>query len=87
MNKETVLESLIELPSETSVKSWMFEIDSKFYQVASYAGFRVGDKTSIWECNKKGKRTKTIPIFTILGSNRDKCVNEFIDTFPEEPLI
>ena len=79
MERETIIETLQELPSETQVKAWMFEADKKFYHIASYSLFRRGDRTSVWEANKKGKRKATDPIFSIDRKDHLECLNSFID--------
>jgi hypothetical protein len=83
MEREKIIETVQALPSETSVKAWVFSIDKKFYHVAEYSAFKMGDKTSIWESNKKGKRTSENPIFHTIGKNHMKCINAFIDSLEE----
>ena len=84
MEREKILESVQELPSETKVKAWMFEADKKFYHIASYALFRRGDRTSIWEASKKGKRKNADPIFSLDGVDHLSCINSFIDKLEVE---
>lgn len=80
MNREEIIKSIQELPSDTAVKAWVFQADKKFYHVATYSAFRVGNKTSIWESNKKGKRATPSPIFTLNTNDHIKCINAYLDT-------
>ena len=88
MNREQIIESITELPSETRVKAWLFQVDKKFYHVATYDAYRQGTKTSIWESNKKGKRISPTHIYSIITSDHVKCINQFLDTLsePETPV-
>lgn len=79
MNKTKVLETLQPMESETKVKAWTFQIDGKFYQLATYSAYRVGDNTAIWECNKRGKRLSTEPVFKIIGTDHMKCFNQYLE--------
>ena len=80
MERSKIIETVEELPSETRVKAWMFQHEGNFYHVASYQGYRLGEKTSIWPSNKSGKRTAKDPIFNMNGRDHLKCINEFLDT-------
>ncbi len=84
MDKEKVLQTMQDLPSDTKVKAWVFNNDKDYYHVASYAAFRMGDKVSIWTSNKKGKRLSAQPIFTMNGKDHLLCVEKFLETL-EKP--
>jgi hypothetical protein len=86
IDRETVISSIQELPSETKVKAWVFEIDKKFYHIARYTRFRMPEACSIWESTKKGKRNGENPIFTLNGADHVKCINEFMDKIDLENI-
>jgi hypothetical protein len=86
MERETIIGTVQELPTDTQVKAWVFECEKKFYHVAAYSRFRMGDLTSIWESNKKGKRLTTDPIFSTNGKDHIKCINSFIDKLELEKI-
>jgi hypothetical protein len=87
MNKEEILESLVPMETETKLKAWTFQADSKFYQVVSYGGvYRVPPTSGIWECNKKGKRISEKPIFKIENKNHLLCLGQFLDTLIEKEI-
>ena len=83
MDKEKVLQTLQELPTETKVKAWVFNVEKDYYHMASYSVFRLGDKISIWKSNKKGKRTSEQPIFSVNGKNHLNCLEQFIETLKD----
>jgi hypothetical protein len=65
------------------VNAWVFEMDKKYYHVAAYDAGRFGGGycTSIWESNKRGKRTSISSIFTIRGTmDPERCISEFMDS-------
>ncbi len=76
--KTLVLETLKEIPTETRVEAYVFEMDGAFYHLAIYNGFRVGKQGSIWNANKKGKRMEKDSIFTVTAKDPDKCIDAFI---------
>ena len=78
MEVEKIMETLQEVPSDTRVKAWFFQVDNKFYHVATYRGYKIGTRCSVWECNKKGKRTSASEIFTIIGDDHIQCIKDFI---------
>jgi len=80
MNKEKIIDEICEIPTETRVKAYLMTIDGKFFHVAEYSGYKVGDNTSVWNADKKGKRVNPEPIFTIASKNWKKCVEKFLDT-------
>lgn len=85
MNREEILATIQPLETETKVKSWMFQVENKFYHVSEYGGvYRVLPGTGIWEANKKGKRTSADSIFKISGMNYMKCINEFLNSLGVE---
>jgi hypothetical protein len=86
MDREKVLETVQPLPSETAVKAWVFEVDKKFYHVATYTRFRRGEQSSIWDSNKRGKRVSSDPIFSVETKDHLRCVNEFLDTLELEKI-
>jgi len=79
----SVIETLKDVPTETKIKAWVFEYDKKFYHVCSYTAFRMGDKVSIWESNKRGKRLTQKPLFTYDGSDHIKAMTFFLDSLEE----
>jgi len=79
MTREDILATVKELPSETTVKAWIFEANSEFFHVATYTLYRRASKTSIWKSNKKGKRISSEPIFHFEGTDHVKCINEYLD--------
>ena len=78
MDKEQILETVTELPSDTRAKAWMFQVDTAYYQIASYMMNRIS-RLSIWKANKKGKRSGN-EIFTTTGSDHKKGIEKFIET-------
>lgn len=86
MDREKVLETVNELPTETKVKAWVFEVDKKFYHIATYTRFRRGEQSSIWESNKRGKRLTQDPIFSVETKDHVRCINEFLDKIELEKI-
>lgn len=78
MDKEQILETVTELPSDTRAKAWMFQVDTDYYQIASYSMNRVS-RLSVWNANKKGKRTG-IEIFMTTGTDHKKGIEKFLET-------
>lgn len=79
MNREEIINSIIELSSDTAVKAWVFHIGAEYFHIASYSQFRRGDQSSIWISNKRGKRMSGDPIFHSSGKDHIKCINAFLD--------
>jgi hypothetical protein len=86
IDREKTIGSVQELPTETKVKAWVFEIDKKFYHLACYTRFRMPEACSIWESTKKGKRSTEMPIFTLNGKDHLKCVEAFMDKLDLESI-
>ena len=86
MDREKVLETVNELPTETKVKAWVFEVEKKFYHIATYTRFRRGEQSSIWESNKRGKRLSQDPIFSVETKDHIRCINEFLDKIELEKI-
>ena len=78
--KEQVLETLIELKSETRVKAWSFQVEKNYYHLSIYPLFRKGLEGGIWNSNKRGKRLDKEAIFTISSGDPSKCIEEFMKT-------
>ncbi len=87
MNREEITSTITPLETETKVKAWIFQIEKKFYHVAEYGGvYRVPERTSIWESNKKGKRLTQAPIFDIGKKDYKRCVDEFLTVLEEKQI-
>lgn len=86
MDKGKIMEEIVELPSETRVKAYLMEVGGNFFHVAEYSGYKVGDKTSVWKSDKKGKRTIENPVFTINSKNWKKCAEQFLEKLESEEL-
>jgi hypothetical protein len=43
--------------------------------------FAVPDQTSIWPCNKRGKKTSDVKVFTQNKKDMEDCLDNFLDTF------
>jgi hypothetical protein len=76
--KTLVLETLKEIPTETKVDAYVFEMDGAFYHLAIYNAFRIGKQGAIWNANKKGKRLEKDHIFMVNAKDADKCIDAFI---------
>ena len=87
INREEILETLVPMETETKLKAWLFQIEKKFYHVAEYGGvYRVPPTTSIWECNKRGKRLTEKPLHKIDRQDRLTCINQFFDILDEKEM-
>ena len=84
MDKEKIIQEIVEIPTETRVKAYLMKVDEKFFHVAEYSGYKVGDKTSVWKSDKKGKRIEEAPLFTITTKNWKKCVEDFLSSIESE---
>jgi hypothetical protein len=84
MDKEKIIQEIVELPTETRVKAYLMEVNGSFFQIAEYSGYKVGDKTSVWKADKKGKRTDDNPVFTITTKNWKRCVEQFLEKMGAE---
>ena len=85
MNKEEIVASMQEIPTETSVKAWVAQVDGKWYQISTFGGrYRIPDTTAIWQCSKRGKRMTDKDIFRINGKDPAKCLGLFIDKLIQE---
>lgn len=80
MNIEEVILSVSELPTETKVRAWIFQVEKKHYHVASYAEFRGSMVTSIWESDKRGRRKALSPIFSLKTPDHALCVRKFLES-------
>ena len=76
---EKAITEMQELPSQTSVKSWLIAYKEKFYHIAAYTmSGRLGDNTGIWLSDKKGRRKSPAALHTLRGKKDPiKCATEF----------
>ena len=85
MDREKILSTVRELPVETKIKAWTFQVDKKYYQMAECGGnYGIVDHTSVWECNKRGKRISSSPLFTTSGKDHMRCFHEYIDILEKQ---
>ena len=81
MTREDIMASLQVFPTETKLKAWIMQIDTKFYHIAEFgAVYRVPSQTAIWEANKKGKRQTEKPFLSINGQDHKKLIGMFLDS-------
>ena len=85
MNREEIVSSMQEIPTETTVKSWVVQVDGKWYHISTFGGrYRIPEATGIWDSNKRGKRLTEKEIFRINGKDPVKCLNLFLDKMESE---
>ncbi len=80
MNIEEVILTVSELPTDTKVKAWIFQLEKKHYHVATYSIFRGPIVTAIWESDKRGRRKVPTPIFSRNTPDHLQCVREYLQT-------
>jgi hypothetical protein len=85
MNREEIINSLQELPTETNVQSWLFQIGKDYYQISTYGGrYRIPEASGIWKSNKRGKRLTADEFFKTPGKDHLKCLNKYLDHLEAE---
>lgn len=85
MNREEIISSMQEIPTETTVKVWVVQVEGKWYHISTFGGrYRIPEATGIWDSNKRGKRLTEKELFGIRGKDPVKCLNLFLDKIESE---